>query len=182
MGDLQAPHVGKWSDAYGRQPFLLLTFVCASFPVLVLYFNLNYGLSMYFYFPAQVRNLLPPTISLVSWVDTCQGLSAVLPQALNGALSSMSICMAYIADLLHPDHRAPAFGLILCSFSVGILVGPAGGGYIQPKMASVLAPAGLLGCILYIALLIPESTTRESRLAVRPCLSSLVQHEMEAWK
>lgn len=51
---LQAPLVGKWSDAYGRQPFLLVTFICSSFPVLVLFFNFNYGLSMYFYFPAQV--------------------------------------------------------------------------------------------------------------------------------
>lgn len=134
---LLAPLIGKWSDCYGRQPFLVLTFVCASFPVLVLFFNLNYGLSMYFYFPAQ---------------------------ALNGALSSMSICMAYVADVLHPDHRAPTFGLILCSFSVGILVGPLGGGYINPRVASIAALSGLLSCVLYVIFLIPESTTKESRL------------------
>lgn len=87
-------------------------------------------------------------------------------QALNGALSSLSICMAYVADLLHPEHRAPTFGLVLCSYSVGILVGPFGGGYVPPKLASIIAPAGLVGCILYIIFFIPESTTKESRLAV----------------
>lgn len=87
-------------------------------------------------------------------------------QAVNGALSSLSICMAYVADVLHPEHRAPAFGLLLCSFSVGILVGPLGGGYIPPSVASVAALAGLITCVFYVAVLIPESTTAENRLAV----------------
>ena len=46
--------VGRWSDAYGRRPFLIVTFIFASMPVLVLFFNLHYNTSMYFYYPAQV--------------------------------------------------------------------------------------------------------------------------------
>ena len=50
---MQAPMVGRWSDAYGRRPFLILTFVFASLPVMVLFFNLHFKTSMYFYYPAQ---------------------------------------------------------------------------------------------------------------------------------
>ena len=87
-------------------------------------------------------------------------------QAVNGALSSLSVCMAYIADLLQPEHRAPAFGLVLCSYSLGILVGPLGGGYLPPAIASTAALAGMLFCILYVAALVPESTTERSRSEV----------------
>lgn len=94
-------------------------------------------------------------------------------QALNGAFSSISICMAYVADLVRSEHRAATFGLILCSFSVGILVGPLGGGYITPPVASILALAGLGFCILYVVLLIPESSSVEARRKVRPLFPRL---------
>ena len=55
---LQAPLVGKWSDVYGRKPFLMMTFICASFTITVLFLNLNFGVSMFFYFPAQVKLLM----------------------------------------------------------------------------------------------------------------------------
>lgn len=79
--------------------------------------------------------------------------------------------MAYVADLILPQHRAATFGLILCSFSVGILVGPLGGGYITPPVASILALSGLCFCILYVVLLVPESSSAESRQKV--CASML---------
>lgn len=97
-------------------------------------------------------------------------MSILCLQALNGAFSSVSICMAYVADLIQPQNRAASFGLILCSFSVGILVGPLGGGYIRPTTASILALVGLMICILYVILLVPESSTQESRQKVSPTL------------
>ena len=57
--------VGRWSDAYGRRPFLILTFIFASMPVLVLFFNLHYQTSMYFYYPAQVESALRKSSMLV---------------------------------------------------------------------------------------------------------------------
>ena len=66
---LQAPLVGKFSDAYGRRPFLAATFICASFPVMVLCFHLNFGLSMYFYFPAQARGPSQASCSTLWFVD-----------------------------------------------------------------------------------------------------------------
>ena len=94
-------------------------------------------------------------------------ISSFSVQAVNGAFSSISICMAYVADLIMPEHRAATFGLILCSFSVGILVGPLGGGYIHPPLASILALAGLCFCVLYVVLFIPESSSLESRQKVK---------------
>jgi len=60
--------VGRWSDAYGRQPFLVMTFVCASFPVMVLFLNLHFGISMFFYFPAQVTPNVQHTLQALLFV------------------------------------------------------------------------------------------------------------------
>ena len=95
-------------------------------------------------------------------------MGLVQMQAVNGALSSVSICMAYVADKLHPENRAPTFGLIICSFSVGILVGPLGGGYITPPIASLLSLSGVLFCVLYVLFFIPESVTAEASQLVSP--------------
>ena len=47
--------VGRWSDAYGRKPFLVICYSFACLPVLILTLHMQYGLSLYFYFPASVR-------------------------------------------------------------------------------------------------------------------------------
>ena len=49
--------IGSWSDKYGRKPFLIIAFSTASLPLLVILLHLQFGLSMLFYFPAQVREL-----------------------------------------------------------------------------------------------------------------------------
>ena len=52
---LQAPMIGSWSDKYGRKPFLIIAFSTASLPLMVILLHLRFGLSMLFYFPAQVQ-------------------------------------------------------------------------------------------------------------------------------
>lgn len=47
--------IGNWSDKYGRKPFMVMGFATASLPLLVILLNLQFGVSMLFYFPAQVR-------------------------------------------------------------------------------------------------------------------------------
>ena len=49
--------IGSWSDKYGRKPFLIIAFSTASLPLLVILLHLQFGLSMLFYFPAQVTSL-----------------------------------------------------------------------------------------------------------------------------
>lgn len=52
---LQQPVLGFWSDKYGRKPFMLLAIMLASGPTLVLLLHIQYGASLFFYYPAQVR-------------------------------------------------------------------------------------------------------------------------------
>ncbi|KAK9864269.1 hypothetical protein WJX84_011024 [Apatococcus fuscideae] len=88
-----APLVGHWSDTYGRKPFLILAYLTACGPALVVLLHLTTGLSLYFYYFANT---------------------------LNGAFSSMAICLAFIADRISPDNRAAAFGMLMCSFSLTV--------------------------------------------------------------
>ena len=53
-------------------------------------------------------------------------------QALYGAFSCISLALAYVADKLQPRHRAPAFGYVMASLCVGVLIGPLLGGALQP--------------------------------------------------
>lgn len=58
---VQAPVVGRWSDAYGRKPFLILSFACGGAQVIVLLLYITRGTSLLWYFPAQARpSLLVP--------------------------------------------------------------------------------------------------------------------------
>ena len=41
-------------------------------------------------------------------------------RALTGAVNSISVALAYIADKTSPQHRAPAFGLLLATATLGI--------------------------------------------------------------
>ena len=50
--------MGRWSDAYGRKPFLVICYSFACLPVLILTLHMQYDVSLYFYFPASVRALL----------------------------------------------------------------------------------------------------------------------------
>eukprot|EP00891_Asterochloris_glomerata_P006385 jgi/Astpho2/6385/Aster-06047 len=136
---LLAPMVGSWSDSYGRKPFLLAGFFTALLPVSVVSLHLTFPglISLYLYYPAS---------------------------AVNGAISSLSISLAFVADLLAPQHRAACFGLIMASFSVGILVGPVMSRYLTAMTASYVAMGGVAFCLAYVAVMLPESLSQQSRL------------------
>lgn len=59
-------------------------------------------------------------------------ISSWRAQALYGAFSCISLALAYVADKLQPRHRAPAFGYVMASLCVGVLIGPLLGGALQP--------------------------------------------------
>lgn len=48
--------VGRWSDAYGRKPFLLLSFLCGGAQVFALLTYLTLGTSLFWMFPAQASS------------------------------------------------------------------------------------------------------------------------------
>ena len=60
-GGVQAPVVGRWSDWYGRKPFLLLSFLCGGAQVFALLSYLTLGTSLFFMFPAQAC-IGPPAV------------------------------------------------------------------------------------------------------------------------
>ena len=84
-------------------------------------------------------------------------------QAMNGSISSVSICLAYVADKLAPGHRAACFGLILASFSMGILIGPPIGGLLPPIVASYTAMSCVVASLLYVVVVLEESLSERSR-------------------
>lgn len=150
-----APMIGSWSDKYGRKPFLIIAFSTASLPLLVILLHLQFGVSMLFYFPAQ---------------------------ALNGSISSVSICLAYVADKLPPGHRAACFGLILASFSMGILIGPPIGGLLPPIIASYTAVSCVGATLLYVIFVLDESLSERSKQEARAKHTDGPQSLFTQWK
>ncbi len=55
--------------------------------------------------------------------------------AANGMVSSFSLSVTMVADLLHQCHRATVIGYLSACFSIGILIGPILGGYISTYSA-----------------------------------------------
>ncbi|KAK9855166.1 hypothetical protein WJX84_009416 [Apatococcus fuscideae] len=137
---LLAPLVGHWSDTIGRKPFLILAYLTACGPALVVLLHLTTGLSLYFYYFAN---------------------------ALNGAFSSMAICLAFIADRISPDNRAAAFGMLMCSFSVAALIGPSLGGILKPLHSAYVCVGGIAFCTVCVILFIPETLTEAAKEAGR---------------
>jgi len=76
-----------------------------------------------------------------------------------------------VADKLQPGHRAACFGLILASFSMGILIGPPIGGLLQPIVASYTAMSCVGGALLYVIFILDESLSERSKAEVTCFLS-----------
>ena len=56
--DLQVPIVGRWSDVHGRRPFVGMFLTIASVPPILMAAHVNLGMSLYYYFPAEVSHVL----------------------------------------------------------------------------------------------------------------------------
>jgi len=76
--------------------------------------------------------------------------------------------MAYISDVVEPEKRAGAFGMICAAFGVGFILGPALGGLLgnsDPRLPFWVAGALSLTNALYGFFVLPESLPRERRRA-----------------
>lgn len=93
-----SPVLGVLSDRVGRRPVVLLS-------------NLGLGLDY-------LVMALAPTIGWLFVGRIVAGITA----------SSISTAMAYISDVVTPEKRAGAFGMIGAAFGVGFILGPALGG------------------------------------------------------
>ncbi|KAL4420298.1 hypothetical protein ABPG77_001388 [Micractinium sp. CCAP 211/92] len=134
------PLLGHWSDLHGRKPFILVAQGCACIPLLIVLLHLTSGVSLLWYYVVQIF------------------ISAV---------SSVTVAIAFCADLLCQRNRAATFGLIMACFSIAVFVGPATGAALDPLTACLAALGTVAGCALYTLLILPESLSDDARVAAR---------------
>jgi DHA1 family tetracycline resistance protein-like MFS transporter len=94
---------------------------------------------------------LAPNLGIVFLARIIEGLSG----------GNMSVTQAYVADVVEPEKRARAFALIGASFSLGLIFGPAAGGWLAGHFgfsAPFLLAAGLqLVTLVVTVAVLPES-------------------------
>ena len=133
-----SPVLGVLSDRFGRRPIILLS-------------NLGLGLDY-------VVMALAPTLGWLFVGRVVSGITA----------ASISTAMAYISDVVAPEKRAGAFGMIGAAFGVGFVLGPALGGLLgnaNPRLPFWVAGGLSLTNALYGYFVLPESLARDKRRA-----------------
>jgi DHA1 family tetracycline resistance protein-like MFS transporter len=136
MQFVSMPVLGVISDRVGRRPVILLS-------------NLGLGLDYL------VMALAPS----LGWLFLGRIISGV-------TAASITTAMAYIADVVLPEKRAGAFGLIGAAFGLGFIIGPAIGGLlggISPRLPFWVAGGVSLLNAAYGFLVLPESLAPERR-------------------
>src|SRR3954466_1442594 len=136
MQFLFSPVLGVLSDRFGRRPVILLS---------------NFGLGLDYIVMA-----LAPTLSWLFVGRVISGITA----------ASISTAMAYISDIVAPEKRASAFGMIGAAFGVGFILGPAVGGLLgnsDPRLPFWVAAGLSLANAAYGYLFVPESLPKERR-------------------
>jgi DHA1 family tetracycline resistance protein-like MFS transporter len=133
-----SPVLGVLSDRFGRRPVVLLS-------------NLGLGLDY-------IVMAVAPTIGWLFFGRIISGITA----------ASISTGMAYISDVVAPEKRAGAFGLIGAAFGVGFILGPALGGLLgtsDPRLPFWVAGGLSLANALYGFFILPESLSKDRRQA-----------------
>ena len=136
MQFLVAPALGALSDRFGRRPVILISLAGSALDYLIMAF----APSLLWLFVARV---------------------------ISGALAgSIAAANAYLADVTPPEKRAQNFGLLGAAFGLGLVLGPALGGFLGniDLRLPFFAAAALAGANwLYGAFVLPESLPPERR-------------------
>jgi DHA1 family tetracycline resistance protein-like MFS transporter len=138
MQFLFSPMLGVLSDQIGRRPVILLS-------------NLGLGLDY-------VVMALAPTIGWLFVGRVISGITA----------ASITTGTAYVADVVPPEKRAGAFGMIGAAFGVGFVLGPALGGLLgnsDPRLPFWVAGGLSVANAIYGYFVLPESLPPEKRKA-----------------
>src|SRR5450631_979170 len=131
-----SPILGVLSDRFGRRPVILLS-------------NLGLGLDY-------IVMALAPTIGWLFLGRVISGITA----------ASISTGTAYVSDVVAPEKRAAAFGMIGAAFGVGFVLGPALGGLLgnsDPRLPFWVAGGLSLANALYGFFVLPESLPKDRR-------------------
>jgi DHA1 family tetracycline resistance protein-like MFS transporter len=136
MQFVSSPVLGVLSDRFGRRPIILAS---------------NLGLGLDYFVMA-----LAPSIGWLFLGRTIAGVTS----------ASISTAMAYISDVVAPEKRAGAFGMIGAAFGVGFILGPAVGGLLgnfDPRLPFWVAGFLSLTNGIYCYFLVPESLPLDQR-------------------
>ncbi len=131
-----SPVLGVMSDRFGRRPIILAS-------------NLGLGLDY-------IVMAVAPSIGWLFLGRVISGITA----------ASISTAMAYISDVVAPEKRAGAFGMIGAAFGVGFVLGPALGGLLgtsDPRLPFWVAGGLSLTNAIYGYFFVPESLPHERR-------------------
>ncbi|MEY2561541.1 MAG: transporter, family, tetracycline resistance protein [Verrucomicrobiota bacterium] len=131
-----SPVLGVLSDRFGRRPVILLS-------------NLGLGLDY-------IVMALAPTLGWLFLGRVISGITA----------ASITTGTAYVSDVVAPEKRAQAFGMIGAAFGVGFVLGPALGGLLgnsDPRLPFWVAGGLSLANALYGYFVLPESLPAEKR-------------------
>jgi len=131
-----SPVLGVLSDRFGRRPVILLS-------------NLGLGLDY-------LVMALAPTLGWLFLGRVISGITA----------ASISTGTAYVSDVVAPEKRAAAFGMIGAAFGVGFVLGPALGGLLgnsNPRLPFWVAGGLSLANAIYGFFVLPESLSAVKR-------------------
>ena len=133
------PLIGRASDLHGRKPFIVLGMLAG----------------------------LPPFLALLLVTRGALPLPAYYAlSALCDGISSMAPAQAYVSDVVPPERRAAAFGLITAVLSLALLLGPL---LARPmpdeETALSVALVGMSGATAWVWYALPESLPASTRAA-----------------
>lgn len=136
MQFIASPFLGALSDRFGRRPVLLVSLLMAGLDYLLMAFA--------------------PTLGWLFVGRLISGLSG----------ASITVAMAYVADVSTDENRAKNYGYMGAAFGLGFIIGPALGGLISsfgPSAPFVLAAIMNLLNFLFGVFVLPESFPVEKR-------------------
>jgi DHA1 family tetracycline resistance protein-like MFS transporter len=131
-----SPLLGALSDLYGRRPVLLISLFMAGIDYLFMAFA--------------------PSLPLLFFGRMISGLTG----------ASVTVCMAYVADISTDKDRSANYGIIGAAFGLGFVIGPALGGFLGaygPEVPFLAAAALNILNFLFGLFVLPESFPKERR-------------------
>ncbi len=136
MQFVASPILGALSDLFGRRPILLTSLIMAGIDYLLMAFAPD-----------------------LTWLFIGRMISG-----LTGA--SVTVCMAYVADISDDSNRSNNYGMIGAALGLGFIIGPALGGYLghfSPQAPFLAAAILNILNFLFGLFVLPESFAKEKR-------------------